>query len=204
MQEPIVERGDNTMSSPSQEAGHDKTHDHAEEGAPSKGDLIRMKLKIVAGYVVMGFAPIASAIALTLAIVALVVTQSAQTQSDEASGKLGQLNASLATYRTELDKLRAELAQEKALREEQQKKQDELIARIVPALSQLQGKLKIAPTLEEQLQQPASSPVAATAPAAAAATTPAAPATPAPAAADKKTSTQVQNLKEALDKFNKK
>lgn len=170
-----------------------------DEGAPSKADLLSLKLKEIASYIAIGFAPIAAAAALALAVIAIIVTQSAQTQSGDATTKLEKLNASLNANRIELEKLKAELAQSKAMNDEAHKQQAEQTEKLVQAISQLQAKLKVSPTLQEQMLHPASAPVV---PAASAAPPPvtAAPTTP---PADKKSSAQIQALKQALEKFNK-
>ena len=182
------------------------------DAAPSRADQLRQQLKVVAHYLSIGFAPLAAAAALALAIVALVANQSVQSHSYDVTAKLGQLSASLLATKSEMEKLRAELNQEKALREEAQKQlqqQQELSGKLVQATSHVQTKLKIMPTLEEQLRQPATPPAPAAAsaqpaPIPAPSAAAAAPAPTPPAAGDKKAGTSIHGLKEALDKLNKK
>jgi hypothetical protein len=66
------------------------------------------------------------------------------------------LNASLAASKAELDKLKTVIAHDKVVLEEERKKQDELLETVIQNISPLQIKLKIKPTLDDQLHQEAS------------------------------------------------
>jgi hypothetical protein len=198
------------MASHPEHTGKPSDSKPSEEGAsPSKAELIRIKLKLISHYAVIGFAPIMATLALTLAIVAIVGNQSARTALSDGAPKFESMNSSLAAYKGELEKIKVAMAQDKTLQEDERKKLDEKIDKIIQSVSQLQVKMKISPTLEEQLRQPASAPVAAT-PAAitaasAPAATPAKTATPVapPKPVEKKFSPQVQSMKEAIEKYNK-
>lgn len=180
--------------------------------APSRADLIRIQLKHAAHYISTGFAPVVSAIALALALVAIVGNQTAQERLGKTTAKLESISAAQPASKAELEKLKTAMTQEKTLRdeelkkrdeqlkalEEERKKQDELLAKIVQNVSKLQVKAKITPTLEQQLRQAASAPAATTTPTAQAA----APAAP-PKPVEKKFSPQVQSMKEAIEQYNK-
>lgn len=186
------------------ESGRHSDRRSAEEEIPppSKADLVRQKLKLIGGYALDGFAPVVAALAL---IIAVYSNQTSQEQLNKTSAKIDSMSAGLPAPKAELEKLKAAVALEKTLQETERKKQEEQLAKIIQHISQLQLKMKISPTLEEQLHQPASAPVAAPA---AAAEIPAAYSAPVKAdestATGKKTGTQVQILKDAIDKFNKK
>lgn len=201
---------------------NDREHDaEADDGAPSKADIVRARLKVVARYAMIAFAPVVSVVALTVGVIAVVSdrSQAERAQLGELTAKVENLNASLASSRAELEALKFAVSRDKALHAEERKKLDEQDEMIVQSVTRLQIKLKVTPTLEMQLQQAASAPVAVSAvsavsaPAAAGnkAAVPAAvpkgadkqtsAATPRTAAADK-TPEQVKSLKEAIQKFN--
>jgi hypothetical protein len=152
----------------------------------------QQKLKLAAYYAFLAFAPVVSVVAL---IVALVVNghRSDQAQLGEANARIDKLEANLQASRAEVETLKLAMAHEKSLRGDERKKDEELNERIVQNVSRLQAKLKVAPTLEEQLRVsvPASH-VEGAAPVAAIASAPAAPekfqaaSVPAPVSADKK------------------
>ena len=195
------------MDSPQEldESNAKATGSKTKEGnaAPSKAV---QKLKLIAGYALMAIAPILSVLALVVAGLAVNGNKTSQEEFNKVSVKIDNLTASLSESKSELMKLQMAMAQEKARQEEERKKQDELITKIMQNVTPLQVKLKIHPTLEEQLHQPLSA--AAVIPAPAVATSHAASPAPAKAAAaagdDKKPSPQVQAMKDAIEKFNKK
>jgi hypothetical protein len=126
------------------------------------------------------------------------------------------LNASLSDTKGELDNLKFAMSREKTMHGEERKKVDERDTKIIQNVSRLQTKLKVAPTLEDQLREVASAPAAApavisvvSAPAAVVPTATVvvdkkpAVAAPAPKATDK-TPAQAKALKDAIEKFNKK
>ena len=201
-----------------------------EETAPSRADAANRMLKIFARYAMIGFAPVVSVVALIAGIVALTNHQS---QADyaklsELTSTIEGLNASQSATRAELENLKFTLSRERAVRAEERKKLDERVATIVENVTRLQVKLKIAPTLEAQLREAASSPaavspVANTAPVSAVvppvetkpvvnaphpASTPGKPASTPPKPKSQKQASgkepdQVKALKQAIEQFNK-
>lgn len=179
---------------------------------PTNAQLLRMlvllKLKLAGGYILDGFAPVVAVIALIVAVVAFNGNKSGQAELAQNAAKIASLNESLLVSKAEVEKLKIALAQENLSKEEQRKKQDEQTTKIIQGVSKLQVKMKVTPTLEEQMRQPVAAlvltPAAATAaPATAKPVT--APATAAVTTGTKKApGTQTQVLKEAIDKFNKK
>ena len=130
---------------------------------PSSAALIRMlvllKLKLIANYVLDGFAPFVAVIALIVAIIAVNSNKSSQVQLVQNAATIASMNASLLIAKGELEKLKAATAQEKILQEEVRKKQNERTMQIIQSVSKLQLKVKISPTLEEQMYPPVSSSV---------------------------------------------
>ncbi|ADE11068.1 hypothetical protein [Sideroxydans lithotrophicus] len=206
----------------------DREHEAEEDdGSPSKADLLRAKLKVVAHYAMIGFAPFVSVVALVVGVIALTSNQSQADRAklQELTARVDGLNASLSAIRNDLETLKLNSAREKNLHAEERKKLDEQDAKIIQSVTHLQVKLKVSPTLETQLREAASAPVAASSvagavsapvaapalPAAgkdqtATATKPAAPASNAkskPEAAGKKESPQVKAMRDAIEKFNK-
>lgn len=194
------------------------------EETPAAGQQFRAKLKVVAHYALLT-SPVLALLALALAVAALVLGRSAP-QAVDPSARIESLGASLTETKNELESLKFTLARERSQRAEDRKRTEEREAAIVQHVSRLQNKLKVAPTLEEQLKEAnrASSHAASGVPSAetaahAATNTPAvteaksavAPAAAAPATAEKKpapattekTSAQLKALKDAIDKFNK-
>ena len=173
-------------------------------------------MKLISSYVIDGFAPFVAVIALIVAVIAVNGNKSGQAQLsqsaakiDSMAAKIDSMSAILLASRAELEKLKAAKAQENALQQAENKKQDERLTPVIQSISKLQVKMKISPTLEEQLHQPASAAAAAPPLAASAVSAPAAAvAVPAKAdvatGADKKPGAQAQILKEAINKFNKK
>jgi len=206
------------LDNPEHDGGKSSVNKETDVSAkPSKADLVRLKMKLISSYVIDGFAPFVAVIALIVAVIAVNGNKSGQAQLsqsaakiDSMAAKIDSMSAILLASRAELEKLKAAKAQENSLQQAENKKQDERLIPVIQSISKLQVKMKISPTLEEQLHQPASA--AASAPpllAASAVSAPAAAvAVPAKAdvatGADKKPGAQVQILKEAINKFNKK
>lgn len=177
--------------------------------APSNAQLalmlIRMKLKLFANYAIDGFAPAVAAIALIVAVMAINSNKSGLAQQGKSAEMMDSLKASLLASNRELETLKATIAAEKSMQEQENKKYNEMMKKIVQNISPMQLKMKISPTLEEQFRQPAS----------ASAVTPtvthpiplvAAPMviTAAPAGVNKKPAKQGVVLKDAVEKFNQK
>jgi septal ring factor EnvC (AmiA/AmiB activator) len=124
-----------------------------------------------------------------------------QAQLDTTNASLNQANAALSISQLQLKRLEAAAVPEKAAHDAAEKKQDELTAKIIQNLTPLQIKLKIHPTLEEQLNPPASAVPAA--PVAAAAPAPAAQKPePKPKKPEPKQSPRVKSMLDAIHKFN--
>ncbi|OIR07817.1 hypothetical protein GALL_100990 [mine drainage metagenome] len=206
----------------------DRSRDAEEDDTPpSRANLARARLKIIARYALIGFAPAMSVAALIVGVIALSNTQSRtdRTKSEELTSRIESLNKNLSDTRNELESLKFTLSRERSMRGEERRKLDEQDAKIIQSVTRLQAKLKVSPTLEEQLRPPASAPVAVPATVGAAsapAVVPVSPAaneiqattsaqaparkpvaaTPKPKATDN-TSEQVKALREAIEKFNK-
>jgi hypothetical protein len=209
----------------------DRNIDREEEDAavPAEGVPLRERLKVLAHYALLT-APVVALLALALAIVALVLGRSAPPQADDSSARIESLSTNLTETKNELESLKFTLARERSQRAEERKRAEEREAAIIRHVSRLQTKLKVAPTLEEQLKEaprahaPAASgvPPAETAAHAATSTpavteakpavapaatvadkTHAAPATAEKKPATEKTPAQLKALKDAIDKFNK-
>lgn len=214
---------------------------HADDRHEKDGDAAKpapkSKLKVIGHYILLGLTPVIALAALGVAVFAMMGTHSGESQLSKSATKIENLNASLSATKTELDKLKLSLAHEKSVQEnaqeEERKKQEKLLAKIVQNITPLQVKLKISPTLEAQLRQEGTAlpdlPASATpTPAAAHAVSnqpvtpgkpiaPNKPAVPSAHAApksagtsgsspahEKKPGSQGKVLKDAIDKFNKK
>lgn len=156
------------------------------------------RLKPILHYAMLGFAPFVSVLALILAALALGKVHTMQALLDTTNASLNQANAALSISQLQLKKLESAEVPEKAAHEAAEKKQDELTAKIIQNLTPLQTKLKIHPTLEEQLNPPASAVPAAPV---AAAPAPAAQ-KPEPKKPEPKQSPQVKSMLDAIHKFN--
>lgn len=125
--------------------------DAEEENTPApKGDA-REKLKLVAHYAMLGFAPVVSVLALGVALFA-GVNHSDRAQIGELKSRVESLNASLSASREELENFKFSMSREKSQRADERKKEEEHDAMIVQSITRLQEKLKVTPTLEEQLR----------------------------------------------------
>lgn len=190
-----------------------------DEEAPAAPSRMGGIVKLVIHYTILGFAPVVAVAALIVAVVAVSRTPAVPAQTVEATARIESLSASLLEAKNELESIKLTLARERSARAEERRKAEEREAMIVRHVTQLQGKLKVTPTLEQQLKEAADVPAPAHgAPAAAgehnapALSVPAAtdkshsavPAAPAPHAENEKSSAQVKALKEAIEKFNDK
>lgn len=115
----------------------------------SKAALVLLKLKLIA----MHGAPVLAVMALIIAAISITGNLSSQAQLGLATAKLESMNASLSASNAELEKLKASIALGKAMQGEERIRQDELVSEIIRNVTNLQIKLKIYPTLEEQLVQ---------------------------------------------------
>ena len=120
--------------------------------SPSKAASVFLKLKLVATHAMKSF-PLLPVLALVIAAMAFADNLSIQAQLSMASAKEEKLNASLLASKAELEELKLSMSQNKSVQESEHRKHDELSAEIIRNVTNLQIKLKIYPTLEEQLVQ---------------------------------------------------
>lgn len=179
-----------------------RAEEEDEESAQSE-EAPHSRLKPILHYAMLGFAPFVAVLALVVAALALGKVHTMQALLDTTNASLNQANAALSISQLQLKKLEAAEVPEKAAHEAAEKKQDELTAKIIQNLTPLQTKLKIHPTLEEQLNPPASAVPAAPAAAAAAAPAPAAQKPePKPKKPEPKQNPKVKSMLDAIKKFN--
>ncbi len=179
-------------------AREEPTDDQGADNNTGEAKPTGHKLAIVGHYVMLSIAPVISIVALGVAVFAVTGNHSEEERLGKSAAKIESLTASLTTTKNELEMLKATLAREKNVREEDHKNQEERLTKIVQNITPLQMKLKITPTLEDQLRQAAGA--SAVLPSAAASAPVAAVATP---GNDKKLSPQVKAIKEAIEKYNK-
>lgn len=165
--------------------------DAEDEDTPAPESDAREKLKQVGHYAMLGFAPVVSIAALGVALFA-TGNHSESAQPGVSNSSVDGLNTNSSVSREELENLKFSMAREKSQRADERKKAEERDEMIIRNVTRLQEKLKITPTLEEQLQvaakaRAAVSLVAVSAPAPVAAIAPAASdkpqSVPAPASA---------------------
>jgi hypothetical protein len=182
-----------------------RAEEEDEESAQSE-EAPHSRLKPILHYAMLGFAPFVAVLALILAALALGKVHTMQALLDTTNASLNQANAALSISQLQLKKLESAEVPEKAAYEAAEKKQDELTAKIIQNLTPLQTKLKIHPTLEEQLNPPASAvpaaPVAAAAPVPAAQKPEPKKPEPKPKKPEPKQSPQVKSMLDAIHKFN--
>jgi hypothetical protein len=211
----------------------------------------RLKLKPGLNFVLDGFPPVIAVIALIVAVFAMSESRSLRAQLNTAVAKLESLNLNKGIPSKEevdkvkasvegidkakasiddLDKVKALMAQEKEMREAEASKQSERVTKIIQGVSKLQVKMKISPTLETQMREPVTVPLASHAPAPAPAPIPAkelilskpevsapvksmtkaeVPASKTPVTAvstdsKKQREAQVKTIKEQIEEFNRK
>jgi len=131
----------------------------SEGDAPTKQELMRMKLKSVLHIAMLWFSPVAAVLAVVLAVFAFMGNQTAQKQLHKHGATIKSLKANLSASKRELKKLkmRATVASKKtSLLKEKLMKQDEQLALIVKNVTPLQVRMKISPTLATQLLPAAS------------------------------------------------
>jgi hypothetical protein len=134
----------------------DNDRKREEDSAPSsEPDQMRLKLKVIAGYLVRGFAPVVSLLALIIAVIAFYGNQSNRAQIIEANSRVDSMSANMSDLKGEQELFKLPFGHEKSVTGEDRKKQGEREAKIIKNVTQMQIKLKITPTLEEQLQEAA-------------------------------------------------
>ncbi len=177
--------------------------DEEANAPPSKTSRLRTWIKCGGHYIAEGFAPVVSVVALIVAVIAVTGNQAAQSQFKEGLAKVNSMNAGLLAIKGDLEKLKGTLAQEKTMQDAERKKLDESLTKIIQGVTRMQVKLKVSPTMEEQLRQPDSTSAAPPPASASKATSPVvAPATAA-SSAEKKHSPQVKTMMEAIKNYNK-
>lgn len=180
-----------------------------EIAAAGTGGGWQARLREAGDIVAHNAAIILAILAVTLSFFSIYGLKASQASLAEATSKVNELAARLASSRTAFEKYQATVVQEKIAQEEERKKRDDVLKQIILSVSQQQVKMKISPTLEEVLHaaagtQASSAVAAANTPNPAVATTVAAEKKPASTDAQpaKPTNPQVQSIKEAIQKFN--
>jgi hypothetical protein len=137
-----------------------------EEATPAEGVPLRARLKVVAHYALLA-SPVLALLALVLAITALILGRTAS-PPDDSKARIETLSATLAETKNELESLKFAMARERSARVDEHRQTEERDELVVQHVTRLQTKLKVTPTLEDQLKAPAhSAPVAVSAPVAA-------------------------------------
>jgi hypothetical protein len=137
----------------------DRGRTEDDSATPAATGLVRAKMGLVAHYARLGFAPVVSVLALIVAVFAVTGNQSNREKLNEAATRIESLSASQSESKGELELFRVPLAHEKSMLGEERKKQAERETKIIKNVTQLQIKMKISPTLEEQLREIARAPV---------------------------------------------
>lgn len=125
------------------------------KGTPSKADKIRLQMKVVAHYALMGLAPVLAVAALAVAVMALMGSRSGHEQLEQNAATIANLTASVAASKAEVDKLKLNALKEASAQNERLKKMDERMNLVIQNVIPLQVKLKMSPTLDQQLSLPA-------------------------------------------------
>jgi hypothetical protein len=188
---------ENENEAASAPAEKSKSSGTAAQAKAPKGE----KMQRIVQYAIPAIALIVAIAALVFAVLTGNGSKGNQEELGKAAAKIEALTASLAATKSELDQFKALWAQEKALREKVRKEQDDLVARIVQNIVPIQTKLKLKPTLDEQLQQPMS--ISAVAPVANTHAAPPSAHLVTETTPDAKPSPQVQAVKKAIEQFNK-
>ncbi len=180
-----------------EDTAKDRKDDEAKAPAP-KASRLKTWASKGGQYIAEGFAPVVSLVALVTAVIAVTGNQAAQTQLKEGLAKVNGMNAGLLTIRSDLEKLKMTLAQEKSLQDGERKKLDDSLAKIIQGLTRVQVKLKVSPTVEEQLRLSGSTSAVTPDPASAKAHVPVVAASP-----EKQRDPQVKAIKDAIKDYNK-
>ena len=151
--------------------------------------------KLLARYIMLGFAPFVAVLALMFAIISMARIPAMQAKISDAESKVHKLEADLKSSRLELEKLQDALQQEKTALAQGDRIHAGLTAQIVQNVTQVQARLKIHPTLEQQLGQTGAAPtVSGIVPPAGTATT--------AKAAEPQATDQAKVMLDAIKKFN--
>ncbi|MFA6014404.1 MAG: hypothetical protein WC742_05005 [Gallionellaceae bacterium] len=121
---------------------------------PSKLDALRVKLKVLTHYLGLGFVPGIAVFGVVLGSWALIQNSANKHRIESDAAVIEELRTTLAMSRKEFDRLKTVVHKEKTVHGEKLKKHEERIAKIVENLTPIQVKLRISPTLEQQLNPP--------------------------------------------------
>lgn len=121
---------------------------------PSEISQRPAKLSRIWRYAKIAFAPLVSVLALAIAVVAVSNNQVSQAQLSKATFQIDNLSASLSASQAELKKIQSEIIQKNAMTDVEQSNQAARMSILIQNITALQVKMKIHPTLEEQLRQP--------------------------------------------------
>jgi hypothetical protein len=133
--------------------------DEDDSAASSEPDQMKAKLKVIVRYLALGFAPVVSLLALVIAVFAYYGNQSNRVQINEAKLRMDGMSASMSDLKGEQELFKLPFGRERPTLGEERKKQGERETKIIKNVTQMQMKLKITPTLEEQLREVAPVPV---------------------------------------------
>lgn len=122
---------------------------------PSKLDVLRVKLKGVTHYLRLGIVPGIAVLGVGLGFWALLQNSANKHRIESDAAVIEELRTTLAMSRKEFEKLKTAVQKEKAAHNEKLKKYEERIVKIIENLTPIQVKLRISPTLEQQLNPPA-------------------------------------------------
>ncbi len=189
------------------DAKHSTEKKDVEENAnTNKVSPLREKLNKVGHYALLGLPPVISICALVASVFAINGSQAQLDQLSRTKAQVDTLNSSLLTIKSDLEMLKASTGRDKSMQEEERKKEDEKITKVIQNITPIQVKLKIIPNIEDQLRQVTS--VSGVAPAVASSTNTTSTVAKAPekekkGPPEKQQNSQVKAMKEAIDKYNK-
>ncbi|MDZ4201385.1 MAG: hypothetical protein U1C96_04465 [Gallionella sp.] len=167
-------------------------------------------LEKIGSIAMMAIAPLLAMLAIAIALIAVSENRSGQEQMGKLRTQIKELSAAMSESKDELDLLKATTARDKSAWRDEQDTAKAREAEIIRHVTAAETKLKISPTLEQQLQA-ASAPAATDGQAAIDVPAPesAPPAEAAKPAAKEpagkpaaKRSPQAQSIKDAIDKYN--
>lgn len=123
---------------------------------PSKAGTMQK----VGRYLMLGFAPTVAMAALAVAGLAVSGNKSGEEQVDKNIATMKTIDASVAAAKSGMDKIQLGMLKEKTMQneefarqEEKIAKQEEVMTKIIQNVTRLQVKMKIRPTLEDQLAE---------------------------------------------------
>ena len=135
------ERSDKSPTSDTKRPSDSRATEEVAE-APKVSPL-RQKLTLAGHYAMLGLAPFIAVCALIVAVFAVTGNQSGEEQLGKSKAKIENLNTALLATKSDLDKLKASIALDKAMQDDERKKQEERIGKIIQNITPLQMKLKI-------------------------------------------------------------